>query len=174
LSLVDATENDQNTSRDEQAERASLIELLLHQNEAIDFPSFTYDDAFAVGCDIVRRATDPNATAAVSIVFGEQRVFHAARPGTTADNDDWLRRKIRLVSRFNLPSLLVREQFASMGIDLTSLPHLAPAEYALAGGGFPLRVNGSLIGAIAVSGLTDREDHDLVVAALEAALGAKR
>jgi uncharacterized protein (UPF0303 family) len=170
---MDTSAADHDRTTDEHAERAALIELVTRQNEALDLPSFTYDDAFEVGCDIVRRATDPNRTVAVSIVFGEQRIFHAARPGTTADNDDWLARKIRLVLRFNAPSLLIREQFTTAGIGIAQLPHLDPARYALAGGAFPLRVNGSLIGAIAVSGLTDREDHDLVVAALEAFLAAR-
>ena len=41
------------------------------------------------------------------------------------------------------------------------------AEYVLAGGGFPVTVKGAgVIGVIAVSGLPEREDHNVVVDAL--------
>jgi uncharacterized protein (UPF0303 family) len=46
------------------------------------------------------------------------------------------------------------------------------ADYALSGGSFPLRVNGAgVIGAITVSGLHQRDDHELVVAAICSQLG---
>ena len=31
---------------------------------------------------------------------GTQQLFHAAREGTTADNDSWVERKVRVVERF--------------------------------------------------------------------------
>lgn len=41
------------------------------------------------------------------------------------------------------------------------------ADFVIAGGGFPLRVNGAgIIGSITVSGLPQREDHNVIVAAL--------
>ncbi|NTW41365.1 MAG: hypothetical protein HGA44_16065, partial [Cellulomonadaceae bacterium] len=43
---------------------------------------------------------------------------------------------------------------------------LDPAVHALAGGGVPVRVHGSTVGVAVVSGLTDEEDHALVVEAL--------
>ena len=46
------------------------------------------------------------------------------------------------------------------------------ADCVLAGGGFPLKIAGvGCVGAVTVSGLTQREDHEVVVAALAAALG---
>ena len=49
----------------------------------------------------------------------------------------------------------------------THILGLDRAAYAFAGGAFPIRVNGALVGTVGVSGLTDVEDHDLVVEALE-------
>jgi uncharacterized protein (UPF0303 family) len=49
------------------------------------------------------------------------------------------------------------------------------ADYALAGGGFPIRLEGTgVIGAITVSGLPERDDHCLVVDALCDHLGRDR
>ncbi|KRE31004.1 heme-degrading domain-containing protein [Agromyces sp. Soil535] len=146
-----------------------LLALLEAQDSRIGFDSFDYDDADALGRDLVARAIADQLPITVAILFGEQRVFHAARPGTSADNDDWLSRKARVVARFNAPSLLVGARFRSAGVDFHQVTGLDPARYAAAGGGFPLRVNGSLVGFVGVSGLAERDDHDLVVAALEAA-----
>ncbi|KAA9107911.1 heme-degrading domain-containing protein [Microbacterium rhizomatis] len=146
-----------------------LIAHLEAQNASIGFTSFTYDDAYALGTDIVQRAIDGDLGITTTILFGGQCVFHAARPGTSADNDDWLARKARVVARFNAPSLLVGAKLRLRGADLADLG-LDRALYAPAGGGFPLRVNGSLVGFVGVSGLAQHDDHDLVVAALEAAI----
>jgi uncharacterized protein (UPF0303 family) len=49
---------------------------------------------------------------------------------------------------------------------------LPAAEFASHGGAFPLSVAGAgVIGSVAVSGLPQREDHQLVVEALCAVLG---
>ena len=49
------------------------------------------------------------------------------------------------------------------------------ADCVLAGGGFPLKLRGvGCVGAVTVSGLPQREDHEMVVAALAAALGSRR
>ncbi len=46
------------------------------------------------------------------------------------------------------------------------------ADYIEDGGSFPLTVAGvGVVGSVTISGLTDREDHELAVEALCAALG---
>jgi uncharacterized protein (UPF0303 family) len=149
-----------------------LLPLLEAQNAAIGFPSFGYDDAFALGGALVRRATAEELAVTISIVFGEQRVFHAARPGTSADNDDWLARKFRVVTRFNAPSYLIGTRARAKGNNFHESTGLSPSLYMPHGGAFPLRVHGSLIGVVGVSGLPEQHDHNLVVWALEAAQAA--
>ena len=68
-------------------------------------------------------------------------------------------------------------------VDLGPLPYaskveamtgygLSPSDYVLAGGGFPITVTGvGPIGVIAVSGLPQRKDHELIVAGLCTLLG---
>jgi uncharacterized protein (UPF0303 family) len=149
----------------------ALLPFLEEQNARIDFASFDYDDAYRLGSALMTKAAADNLGITVTMSFGEQRVFHAARPGTTADNDDWLARKFRVVSRYNVPSFLVSTKYRARGQDFNVATGLPVTEYVAAGGAFPLRVNGSLIGAVGVSGLVENLDHDLVVWALEAAQG---
>ena len=147
----------------------ALLPLLEEQNASIGFTSFDYDDAYRLGSAIMARAAADDLRITVTMSFGDQRVFHAARPGTTADNDDWLARKFRVVYRYNVPSFLVSTKYRARGQDFNEVTGLPITQFAAAGGAFPLRVNGSLIGAVGVSGLVENLDHDLVVWALEAA-----
>lgn len=149
-----------------------LLPLLEAQNSTIGFSAFGFDDAYALGGALVRRATAENLAVTISITFGEQRVFHAARPGTSADNDDWLARKFRVVNRYNAPSFLIGTRARAKGSNFHVSTGLSPSLYMPHGGAFPLRVNGSLIGVVGVSGLPEQDDHTLVVWALEAAQAA--
>jgi len=151
----------------------ALLPLLEEQNASIGFTSFDYDDAYRLGSAIMARAAADDLRITVTMSFGDQRVFHAARPGTTADNDDWLARKFRVVYRYNVPSFLVSTKYRARGQDFNEVTGLPITQFAAAGGAFPLRVNGSLIGAVGVSGLVENLDHDLVVWALEAARAAR-
>lgn len=150
----------------------ALMPLLEEQNARIGFDSFDYDDAYRLGSALMARAAADDLAITVTMSFGDQRVFHAARPGTTADNDDWLARKFRVVYRYNVPSFLVSTKYRARGQDFNAVTGLPITQFAAAGGAFPLRVNGSLIGAVGVSGLVENLDHDLVVWALESARAA--
>ncbi|MGO4782816.1 heme-degrading domain-containing protein [Cryobacterium sp. W22_MBD10_FK3] len=146
-----------------------LLPLLEAQNASIGFTRFDHDDAYRLGTALMARAATDDLRITVTMSFGEQRVFHAARPGTTADNDEWLARKFRVVARYNAPSFLISTKYRARGVDFNEATGLPVSDFAAAGGAFPLRVNGSLIGAVGVSGLVENLDHDLVVWALEAA-----
>jgi uncharacterized protein (UPF0303 family) len=95
-----------------------------------------------------------------------------ALPGATADNFDWARRKINIVRRFQRSSYAVGLQLAQEGKTLADLGALPERDYAVHGGAFPIFVQGAgCIGAVAVSGLPQREDHNMAVAALARVLG---
>jgi uncharacterized protein (UPF0303 family) len=145
----------------------STFARLAEQEEFLRFPDFTHADAWAVGSRIVELATERNAPIAATIFLGDQRVFHVGMAGSTADNDDWLDRKVGVVRRFNASSLLIRDQFRAKGIDAVE-PRLGLDHrvHTFSGGAFPLRVRSALVGVVVVSGLTDEADHDLVVEVL--------
>jgi len=83
-------------------------------------------------------------------------------PGATADQEEWIRRKSASVLRFERSTALLSEQFTDF--DPLQRGWLAPEDYTLADGSFPIRVRGAgVIAAITVSGLASDEDHQLVV-----------
>jgi uncharacterized protein (UPF0303 family) len=108
----------------------------------------------------------------IGIVLGEQRVFHTALDGSSADNDEWLARKMAVVRRYGRSSLGVGEQFRVAGKDFDADSRLDTARFAAHGGAFPLTLTGGeLVGVVGVSGLPQREDHALVVEQLRIYLG---
>ena len=136
-------------------------------SEPPDLDRFDFDDAWRLGSAFAERCRGEGLPVTISIHLGEQRVFHAALPGTSADNDSWADRKSRVVRRFACSSLEVDERYAKDDPDgFFSAFALSPSQYAPAGGAVPIRVRGALVGVLAVSGLESTEDHELAVSAL--------
>ncbi|PSJ55920.1 heme-degrading domain-containing protein [Pseudaminobacter soli (ex Li et al. 2025)] len=151
---------------------AGDIERIKTQEAELVFDRFDEAVAFEIGSAIRERALREDLPIIVDIRTFDRPLFYAAMPGSNASNPDWARRKINVVKRYLKSTYrLVLEQNrpdrtfkVGEGLDI--------ADYVLAGGGFPVRVKGAgVIGVIAVSGLPEREDHNVVVAALAAYLG---
>lgn len=143
-----------------------ILQLLRAEEQELDFPSFTLEDAWQVGTWLRHESIVRGHSVAVSVVLGGQRAFHAATPGSSALNDAWLARKFRVVEHFGHSTLAVRYTYESDGEDFATDSLLDPREYAAAGGAFPIRIGGTLAGAVGVSGLEMHDDHALVVEAL--------
>jgi uncharacterized protein (UPF0303 family) len=98
---------------------------------------------------------------------GEHQVFHASLPGTSADNDEWVKRKVRLVYRFGHSSFYIGQLLKSKGKSIEEMFLIPESQYAPHGGCFPIIVkNTGMVGAITISGLPQEEDHKLVVRAI--------
>lgn len=101
----------------------------------------------------------------ISVLRGRQRVYHAAFAGTTAEHDDWVRRKANTALTHEVPSLefVLRQRVSGRVPDW-----LDPREHAVAGGAVPLTIDGNVVGVVTVSGLVGsmRADHDLAMSAL--------
>lgn len=145
----------------------SLAELE-EQERRLTLPRFTHDDAWALGSLLVEMAREREAPVAIDIRRGGQKLFHAALPGSTPDNDAWIDRKRRVVERYGCSSYLVGSRFRAKGTTFEESSRLDPDRYAAHGGAFPIAVEGAgVIGTVVVSGLPQVADHALVVAALE-------
>lgn len=149
----------------DRADVEDLHRRLAEQEERLQYQRFGHDEAWQLGSRIRELAHRRGLPVAIGVDLGEQAVFRAGLPGSTRDNDRWLARKFATVRYFTKCSLATM----AMGQDPGVYAHLGldRATYAFAGGAFPIRVNGALVGTVGVSGLTDVEDHDLVVEALE-------
>ncbi|WP_022885608.1 heme-degrading domain-containing protein [Glaciibacter superstes] len=152
---------------DENDEKMALA-ALLEQEREIQFDSFAHGDAWVVGTHLVQLASERALPVAIAIMLGDQRAFHAGLPGASADNDDWLERKFRVVRRFGHSSLAIGTRFRSTGGDFDTDSRLSVSDYAAHGGAFPILVRDSIVGIAGVSGLPQRDDHALVVEALAA------
>jgi uncharacterized protein (UPF0303 family) len=143
--------------------------------EPPELEHFDVDDAWRLGSALTERCRGRGLAVAICIHLGEQRVFHAALAGTSADNDAWVDRKSRVVRRFGCSSLEVYERYAKDDPDrFFAAFALSPKAYAAAGGAVPIRVRGALVGVLAVSGLESSEDHELAVSALREAAHVKQ
>jgi uncharacterized protein (UPF0303 family) len=150
---------------------SELLERLVAEESELQFERFTLDDAWVLGGRLRVAAAAAGHPVAIAIWFGPQRVFHAALPGATADNDGWLDRKHRVVERFGRASMLVGEEFRAKGEDFDVHARLDPRKFAAHGGVVPIRIREvGVIGAVGVSGLPELADHDLVVEQLRAHL----
>jgi len=145
-----------------------LIATIEEQQERLQFTTFTHDDAWRLGSLLVGLAQERSLGITIDITKGDQQVFHAAMPGTTADNDDWIARKIRTVRRYAASSFLVGRRHVAAGTNFTEVTGLPLALYAAHGGCFPIVIrDAGLVGTVTVSGLPQADDHALVVEALE-------
>jgi uncharacterized protein (UPF0303 family) len=148
-----------------------LLGRLAEQEERLTFARFDNDDAWALGRRLVELAAARGLPVAVDVRRGRQQLFHAGLPGSTADNDAWIRRKVRVVERFGASSYLVGRRLAAKGQELDAGMGVDPARFAAHGGAFPVRVRDvGVVGVVTVSGLPQADDHALVVEALEAHL----
>lgn len=137
------------------------------------FASLSHEEALALGMDLAARAEERNWPLAVSVFLGDQHVFRYACPGTSAENDDWIERKRKTVYRFLEPSFLVGQRLISQGKDFFAETGLSD-EYAAHGGGFPLFVGNTFVGAVVASGVPQQDDHAIVIEALGAAIAGSQ
>jgi uncharacterized protein (UPF0303 family) len=128
------------------------------------FTDFGVEDAWALGSQMRAAAATEALPIVIGIRLGEQRVFHTALPGSSADNDDWLERKTRVALRYGDASLSVGESFRERGSDFDMNARRDPSLFAAHGGVVPIRLaGGTVIGAVGVSGLPQLADHAFVV-----------
>jgi uncharacterized protein (UPF0303 family) len=143
---------------------------VIHQENELRLPRFDFEDAWRLGTLLRDLALARKHALVIDIRrFGQpvQPLFYVALGGTTPDNSRWVQRKSNVVARFHRSSYQVGLYLAQSNISFKEKYALDEADYATHGGSFPLHVTGTgVIGAVTVSGLPQREDHNLVVEAL--------
>ncbi len=140
------------------------LKSLLQEEQELQFSSFNEETAWQIGNQLVERAMQENLPITIDITRGEQQLFHASRPGTSADNDEWVKRKVRLVYRFAHSSFYMGQFLKSLGKPIEEVFLVPESEYAPHGGCFPIIIKGTgMVGTITVSGLAQEDDHRLVV-----------
>lgn len=145
---------------------ADDIAMIKHQEQTLVLSAFDEHVAFALGSAVYRRAVDENLPLVVDIRSWDRQLFFAAMPGTTADNAEWVRRKVNTVKRFQKASYSLMVEHGGDAV-FSAIAGPDAADYVIAGGAFPIRVRGAgVIGCLTISGLSARDDHAVAVAAL--------
>ncbi|RDJ11216.1 heme-degrading domain-containing protein [Rhizobium grahamii] len=136
------------------------------QERVLSFDTFDLTTAWQLGRLLQELASERGLGVAIDIMLHAMPVFYAALPGVTPDNVQWVRRKRNLVLRYFRSSYAIGLDLKQKGKTVAD-NGLSDADYAPHGGSFPINVKGTgCIGAVTVSGLPQRDDHNLVVEAL--------
>jgi len=152
---------------------AEDLATIARQEAELLFANFDYDIAWRLGVSLRELALARKQSIVIDIRrFGQphQPLFYSALGGTP-DNARWIQRKSNVVARFHRPSYAIGLMLEQTNRTFSDRYNLPDADYAPHGGSFPIHVTGTgIIGAVTVSGLPQREDHNLVVEALCLAL----
>jgi uncharacterized protein (UPF0303 family) len=141
-----------------------VLMQLLQEEQELQFEKFNEATAWKIGSQLVEWATSAGLSITIDITRGNHQLFHASLQGTSADNDEWVKRKVRLVYRFGHSSFYMGQLLKSKGKRIEEAYLVSESEYAAHGGCFPVIVKGTgMVGTITVSGLPQEEDHKLVV-----------
>lgn len=169
-----------------------LVSALQTEEREIALPRFDADVALQLGATIrsdylhqyypkgvpashveAAQYGQPLSGIVISVQSVAAQELYAAAAGwptaTSSDNWDWVRRKAATVRRFGHASWLVGRERVAKGKAFDA--GLDTSVYAAHGGGVPIYLAsapGIPVGVAVVSGLTQGEDHSLVVRALRA------
>jgi len=149
---------------------AEDLVIITKQEAELLFPNFDYDTAWRLGVSLRDIAISRKQSIVVDIRrFGQphQPLFYTALAGTTPDSQRWIQRKVNVVARFHRSSYAIGLTLEQNNRAFGERYGLPDADYASHGGSFPIHVAGTgIIGSVTISGLPQRDDHNLVVEAL--------
>jgi uncharacterized protein (UPF0303 family) len=143
------------------------------QEQRLQLERFDASVAWEIGSWLRNVAVAASQSIAIDITLAGAPLFYSALPGATPENADWIRRKKNVLDRFHRSTYAVALEQRRSGTSLEARTGAPLADFGAAGGCFPIRIKGSaaVLGSITVSGLPERQDHELVVRALAEQLG---
>lgn len=138
------------------------------QEKDLVFKSFNNNDALKLGMLLIEKGKTLSKGITIDITKNNHQLFHFSFEGTSPDNDDWIRRKMNVVNSFYSSSFYIGLKLKDLNKSIEEKYLISSKEYAPYGGSFPLIIeNSGVVGSITVSGLSQEEDHNLVVSTIE-------
>ncbi|KAI9725491.1 MAG: hypothetical protein M1828_003162 [Chrysothrix sp. TS-e1954] len=135
---------------------------------------FTAEDAWTLGEMLRTRLRTQSSACVINITLASGQVlFHAVtHSGAAPDNDIWVARKRSTVMRWGVSSWYMNNKFNSGNEEAFRSKYMLgekAGDYAIHGGGVPLRVEGveGIVAVVIVSGLKQQEDHMVVIEGLK-------
>ncbi len=134
----------------------------------ITLPKFSNDIALKLGLKIIDLARERNQKIAVEICRLNHSIFLYVDDSLPADKHNWLQRKANVAKHFEESSLSVKNDLKNGNMTLAETFQLSDKDYLAKGGSIPLFVeNAGMVATVTVSGLTDVEDHQIILDALD-------
>jgi uncharacterized protein (UPF0303 family) len=144
-----------------------MLKALRQQERSLQFSRFDNEMALALGLRLVAAAARDGQAVTANISRNGQVLFHHAMVGTCINHAEWIRRKNNVVNRFGHSSWYVGIEARQRGHDFDRNPTLDIKDFAASGGAFPLTIREvGQVGTITVAGLSEAQDHGLVVGAV--------
>ncbi len=140
--------------------------LLMFSMAAMAAPpaSLTLDEARAIAVAAEQRANQDEWTVAIAIVDAGGHLLQFSRlPGTQIASIDVAIQKAVTAVYYKRPTKAFQDGIMNGNMPLLSLPHFSAFE-----GGVPIVVDGHVIGAIGVSGVTPAQDGIIAAAGVKA------
>ena len=133
-----------------------LMKVLDMQEDILQFTHFTNADAWELGTMILMEARRRGAQVGIMIRRSNgEVVFQYCDNGITPHNVELMRRKSSSLQLY-MAATNAPESVKQMVLD--------PKEYAMLGGGFPICVEEvGVVATVAVSGMGQVSDHDVIV-----------
>lgn len=141
-----------------------------HIDRTLLFPAFTAATAWTLGSHLRSKllAFAKPCVVDISLAHGEHCLFHCTtHSGTAPDNDLWVKRKRAAVLRWGVSSYSLGRKFEGDEAAFREKFLLGDraGDYAIHGGGWPVRVRGveGIVAVVVVSGLKQEQDHGIIV-----------
>ncbi len=148
------------------------LPILEEQERLLQFKAFGAEEAWRLGSLLHASLIERAAGGSVEIELAGHLLFACATVGATPGQANWIRRKRNTVHHFARSTYAVGRKLERDGTTLPTSHGLSEADHVAHGGGFPIVLTGTgMVGSVIFSGLPQREDHNLVVAALAQMLG---
>jgi uncharacterized protein (UPF0303 family) len=146
---------------------------IAQQEERLRFERFDAGVAWQIGSWLRNTAVSRGQSIAIDIALNGAPLFYCALVGATPNNAEWIRRKKNVLARFHKSTYAVGLEYTRNETTLEARTGAPLQDFVTAGGCFPIRIRGceAVLGSITVSGLPEREDHELVVRCLAEHLG---
>lgn len=140
---------------------------LIAQEDDARFQRFDTETAIQLGRRLLERADRYRLPIAFEIYVGDRLAFRAALPGSNAENDRYLASKLAIARESGHPTLFTSREYRDRLAADPSLRDERRASYGPYGGCVPLRrADGSVAGHATVSGLSEQDDHAMVLWAI--------
>lgn len=145
------------------------LQQIADVEQALLFPAFDADIVWALGTRLRERLSAFPQPVVINIARNATHVlFHTVtRNGTAPDNDLWVMRKRNTVLRWGFSTWYMHNKLAGDEAAFAKKYSLGDraGEYAIHGGGFPIRVRGvdGVVAVVVVSGLKQEQDHQIIV-----------